>query len=283
MNTIKQPLSISAGNVTLTGDKTLVMGILNVTPDSFSDGNAYFRVEDAVTRGLRIEDEGADILDIGGESSRPFSESVPDTEEIRRTIPVIERLVKRLTIPLSIDTWKASVAREAIHAGARIVNDITALHGDPLMLGLLCQSSAAIVLMHMQGTPKTMQQNPSYHQVTCDIVSWLAERIAMCESAGIASDRIIVDPGIGFGKTLSDNLKLLKELDFFATLKRPILVGASRKSFIGTLLPAPVQQRLEGSIAAAVIAAINGASIVRVHDVEATVRALKIADAIMWA
>lgn len=283
MNTSQQPLSISKDGFTVTGTKTLVMGILNVTPDSFSDGNAFFHFKDAVSRGLQMEDEGADIIDIGGESSRPFSEPVADTEELRRVIPVIEQLMKRLTIPLSIDTWKASVAREALQAGALIVNDISALHGDPHMIEVLRQSSATVVLMHMQGTPKTMQENPAYHQVTCDIVSWLAERIAFCGKAGIGGKRIIIDPGIGFGKTLSDNLKLLKQIDFFATLEKPILVGASRKSFIGTLLPAPVQDRLEGSIAAAVIAAVKGASIVRVHDVQATVRALKVADAIIRA
>jgi dihydropteroate synthase len=259
------------------------MGVLNVTPDSFSDGNLHYSLDRAIDRGLQIQEEGADILDIGGESSRPSAVAVDENEEIRRVVPVIEHLAPRLKIPISIDTCKAEVARRALAAGAALVNDISALTASPDMVDVVREGSASVILMHMQNDPRGMQIAPHYDNVTDEVIGFLAERIQFAESGGICSDRIIIDPGIGFGKTLVHNLLLLKELDFFAKLRKPILIGVSRKSFIGAILSSPVHERLEGSIAAAIVAVIRGASMVRVHDVLATVRALRVADAIVRA
>ena len=249
-------------------DRVLVMGVLNVTPDSFYDGGRYGRSEDAIQHGLRMAKEGADIIDIGGESSRPGAQSISPTEELDRVVPVVEGIRRRSDVLLSVDTTKAPVAAEAIARGASMVNDISALRFDPKMAEVIGGSRAFVILMHMLGTPKTMQIAPSYTDVVAEIKAFLAERIEVAVNLGIERDRIIIDPGIGFGKRLEHNLALLKGLSSFATLDAPILVGLSRKSFLGKLLDLPPEERLEGTIAANAIAIINGADIIRVHDVK---------------
>ncbi|HWP81234.1 MAG TPA: dihydropteroate synthase [Bacteroidota bacterium] len=258
--------------------RSFIMGVLNVTPDSFSDGGRYFDVGKAVDRALEMIDEGADFIDIGGESSRPGSDPIPADEEIKRTIPVIERLVGKGRVPISIDTSKAAVARVALEAGATIVNDISAMTFDEEMADVVSSHKATVVLMHMKGTPKTMQVNPSYTDVVAEVVEFLRKRIEFARARGI--DQVIVDPGIGFGKTLEHNLRLIKELDALRSLDVPILVGTSRKSFIGTILGLPVEERLEGTAAAVAASILNGAHIVRVHDVKAMKRVAAVADAI---
>lgn len=260
--------------------KTKVMGILNVTPDSFSDGGEYLSQQSAINRGLQIEQEGAAILDIGGESSRPFAEAVTTEEEIRRVVPVIQSLTKRLTIPISIDTCKYDVARAALDAGATIINDISALTMSENMLSLTIAYKAQVVLMHMKGTPRTMQQSPKYDDVVGEVLGYLKSRRDYCIAAGLPKESIIVDPGIGFGKTVEHNLLLLKDLHRLEELDCPVLVGASRKSFIGIITNTPVENRLSGSLAAAVIAVSGGAEIIRAHDVSETVQAVQIADAL---
>ncbi len=249
-------------------DRVLVMGALNVTPDSFYDGGRYARAEDAIEHGLRMAKEGADIIDIGGESSRPGSQPISPTEELERVVPVIEGIRRHSDVLLSIDTTKAAVAEEAIAGGASMVNDISALRFDPKMAETIGESEVFVILMHMLGTPKTMQIAPSYTDVVEEIKAFLAERIESAVSLGIERARIIIDPGIGFGKRLEHNLALLKGLSSFATLQAPILVGLSRKSFLGTILDLPPEERLEGTIAANAIAVVNGADIIRVHDVK---------------
>jgi len=261
------------------------MGVLNVTPDSFSDGGKYLDPEAAVQHALAMIDEGADIIDVGGESTRPRSaaygegaEPVSVEEELQRVIPVIERVAKLTDIPLSIDTYKAEVAREALRAGAVIVNDISGMRFDPSMPEIVAEAHASVIIMHIKGTPKTMQLNPTYDDLLGEITTSLSEGIALARSAGI--EQIIIDPGIGFGKTTEHNLQLLACLEHFCALGYPVCVGASRKSFIGALLNLPVTDRLEGSLAAGVAAVLHGAHILRVHDVQATTRAVMIADAI---
>lgn len=256
-----------------------------MTPDSFSDGGKYLDPNAAVQRALAMIDEGADIIDVGGESTRPRSvaygegaEPVSVEEELRRVIPVIERLVQRTDIPLSIDTYKAEVARQALRAGAVIVNDISGLHFDPRMAEVVAEAHASVVIMHIKGTPKTMQENPTYEDIYGEITMSLSEGIALAQSAGI--EQIIIDPGIGFGKTTEHNLQIIAGLECFCALGYPLCVGASRKSFIGVVLNLPVTDRLEGSLAAGVAAVLHGAHILRVHDVRATKRAVMIADAI---
>jgi dihydropteroate synthase len=261
--------------------RTLVMGIVNVTPDSFSDGGLFMDTEDAVKHGIRLLDEGADLLDVGGESTRPGSEPVDPVAERDRVLPVIEGLRREAPdAVLSIDTRKASVAREAIAAGADVVNDVGA-GADPDMFGVVAAAGAGLILMHMQGDPKTMQEDPRYDDVVAEVRSFLAERIEAAVAAGIGRDRLCVDPGIGFGKRLDHNLELLRSLRSFGDLGVPVAVGVSRKRFIGEITgvddPA---DRLEGSLAAAVWCASHGASVVRVHDVRPTVRAVRIVDAI---
>lgn len=246
----------------------LVMGVLNITPDSFFTGGRYTRPEDAIERGLRMAQEGADIIDIGGESSRPGSRSISSTEELERVLPVIEGVHRTSDVLLSVDTTKAAVAEEAIACGASIVNDISALRFDPKMAKVIGESECFVILMHMLGTPETMQVNPTYTDPVNEIKAFLAERIEAAVNSGIDNERIIIDPGIGFGKRLQHNLALLKELASFATLRAPILVGLSRKSFLGKLLDLPSEERLEGTIAANAIAIANGADIIRVHDVK---------------
>ena len=265
------------------GPQTLVMGILNVTPDSFSDGGRFLDHEDAVARGLRMAEEGADIVDVGGESTRPGSVEVPVDEEIQRTAPVVKRLVAELDIPISIDTRKASVARAALDAGAVIVNDVSAARDDQ-MFEVVREAAAGLVLMHMLGEPKTMQRDPHYDDVVRDVREYLVARRDAAVAAGIERDRLCVDPGLGFGKTYEHNLELMRQIDGFLDLGAPLLVGASRKSFIGTALAdAPLEDRLEGSLGAVAWLAGRGAHVVRVHDVKETVRVLKVVDAIETA
>ncbi len=257
-----------------------MMGILNVTPDSFSDGGLYFDKEDAVAHGEALAAAGADIIDIGGESSRPFSGPVLAKEEIRRVVPIIEELARRLSVPISIDTTRAQVARQALEAGAVMVNDIGALMLDPAMADLVADRDVPVVLMHMQGSPKTMQVNPQYQDVVGEVKSFLADVIHRAEEAGIDRDKIIVDPGIGFGKTVTHNLRLIKDLRALQPLGVPVLIGLSRKSFISKLLGPGDERREAGTQAAVAAAALNGAHIVRVHDVERTRETLKLVDAI---
>ncbi len=266
----------------LTLDKPRIMGIVNVTPDSFSDGGEAFRIDDAVARGRAMLAAGADILDIGGESTRPGAEPVPPEEEIARVIPVIERLVDDGAL-VSIDSRRAAVMRAAIHAGARIVNDVTALTGDDAAMSAVAQAGdgVSVVLMHMQGEPRTMQKNPTYDDAPVDIRDYLAARIDACEQAGIARHRIGVDPGIGFGKTMTHNLEILARMDTFHALGCAVVLGASRKSFIGTLSgESEAGRRAAGSVAAALAARNLGVQIFRVHDVYETHQALAVWDAV---
>ncbi len=273
------------------GHRTCVMGIVNITPDSFSDGGLFFDARAAVDHGLALAAAGADIVDIGGESTRPFSDPVTADEEIRRVVPVIEALAPRISVPISIDTTKSEVARQALAAGAAIINDVSALRVDPAMGPLAAAAGVPVILMHMLGTPKTMQVKPEYGDVVGAVRSFLADAIARAEDQGIARSRIVVDPGIGFGKTFAHNLLLLRRLAAFQDLGVPLLVGASRKAFIRNLLkpddakdiPADLPPVEAGSLAAAVAAVLNGAHIVRVHDVANARAALTVADAIRRA
>lgn len=261
--------------------RLLVMGILNVTPDSFSDGGAYVETAAAVARAEAMVRTGADIIDIGGESSRPGSDPVPAATQCDRVLPCIEAIRRRSAVPISIDTTSATVAAAALDAGADMVNDISALREDPELAALIAARGCPVVLMHMQGTPKEMQKAPAYADVVGEVRGFLAARCAAAEAAGIAAHQIALDPGFGFGKTLAHNLTLLAELERLVALGRPLLVGISRKSMIGALLDLPVTERLEGSLAAAVLAASGGARLFRVHDVAATVRALRVTEAVL--
>ncbi len=264
----------------MSGQSFLVMGVVNVTPDSFSDGGLYFEPEAAVARGLELEQQGAGILDIGGESTRPGAAPVSAAEERRRVIPVIEGLrAAGARARISVDTAKASVAAAALEAGASIVNDVTALRGDAAMAGLVSDAGAELCLMHMQGDPRTMQQNPTYGDVVADVKAFLARRLEMAVAAGVAPERIMLDPGIGFGKTAEHNLELLRRLDELLELGRPLLIGTSRKSFLGRITQREVEDRLPATIATNVVALAHGASIFRVHDVRAIHDALKVAAA----
>jgi dihydropteroate synthase len=257
------------------------MGIVNVTPDSFSDGGDFSSTDSAVQHGLKLVEEGADILDIGGESTRPNASTVALQEELDRVIPVIEALVARgVGVPISIDTYKPQVMQAALCAGASIVNDVRALQ-EATALEIVANHDAGICLMHMQGTPQTMQNNPSYTNVVTEVADFLIQRANACVEAGIQKDRIILDPGFGFGKTREHNITLVKQLQHLVTLDYPLLVGLSRKSVLGQVTGNDVDARLFASIAAAVISAMKGAKIVRVHDVKATVEALKVVTAIL--
>jgi len=266
------------------GDRTLIMAIMNVTPDSFSDGGRYGSHENAIAAGLKLTEAGADILDIGGESSRPGAETVSPEEELRRVIPVIQGLLGKVDIPISVDTTKAVVAREALAAGAEIINDISAMRFDAQMPAVIASSGAAAILMHMRGMPQTMQQGDlDYASLTGEIIDFFRERLNAAQMAGISADRIIIDPGLGFGKSRSDNLKLLRYLAEFTVLGRPILTGPSRKSFLSHDDDQGPQDRLEGTVTAVTAAIMNGSHLVRVHDVEAVKRVVAIADAIIRA
>ena len=258
------------------------MGIVNVTPDSFSDGGQFLDPDRAVAHGIELAAAGADIIDVGGESTRPGARAVSDREEMERVLPVIRELRRRLSIPISIDTYKASVAGAALAEGADAVNDISALRFDPEMTLLVAAEKALVILMHMQGTPGTMQQHPVYQDVVAEVKNFLGGRAAAAAAAGIDRAKIVIDPGIGFGKTVDHNLALLRGIPDLVSLGYPVLVGPSRKTFIGRLLDAAPEERLEGSLAAAVAAALAGASILRVHDVREASRAIKIADAIRF-
>lgn len=262
------------------GQRTFIMGILNCTPDSFSDGGQFLDPILAVDHAHQMIRDGADIIDIGGESSRPGSIPISANEEIDRVLPIIEKISAETDAIISIDTYKSEVAKTAINAGAEIVNDITALRGDPEMAQTVATTSPALILMHMQGDPKTMQIQPNYQNVIEDITSFLEDRIAFAEQNGIDKKKIVIDPGIGFGKTISHNLEILRKLDHFKRLKKPILIGTSRKSFIGKILDLPVEDRLEGTAATVAWSIAHGAEIIRVHDVKQISRVAKMTDAI---
>ncbi len=261
--------------------RTAVMGILNVTPDSFYDGGRYAQTEAAVRRALQMVEEGADVLDIGGESTRPGSQPVPEEEELRRVLPVIEAVRERTDVPISIDTTKSRVAEQALQAGACMVNDISGLGFDPRMAEVVARHGALCCIMHIQGTPQTMQQNPQYEDVVRDISCYFEERLALAERAGIPRENIWLDPGIGFGKTVEHNLEILRRLREFTAFGLPILIGTSRKSFIGKILGnLPPEERLEGTGATVAIAIMNGANAVRVHDVREMARVARMTDAV---
>jgi len=266
------------------GDKTLIMGILNVTPDSFSDGGLFYSQQKAVEHGMQMAAEGAGIIDIGGESTRPGAKSVSAAIELKRVLPVIESLIKQVKIPISIDTKKAQVAREAIAAGAEIVNDISALNGDKKMAKTIKETGAAVVLMHMRGMPQNMQKgNLVYADIMREIIVYLKKSSEKAVRAGIEKDCLVIDPGIGFGKTPQDNYKIIKNLSELKGLGMPVMVGTSRKSFIGKLIGGEPRQRLEGTAATVAAAIMNGCHIVRVHDVAAMKKVIAITDAIVHA
>lgn len=252
----------------------LLMGIVNVTPDSFSDGGAWFSTEAAVERALQLAAEGADLLDIGGESTRPGAEPVPVDEELARVLPVVERLAAQATVPISIDTTKSEVARAALQAGASIVNDISGLTFDPQMPSVCRESDAGVVCMHIQGTPKTMQQNPQYENVVREICEYFEQRLAALEAAGIPRERIVLDPGIGFGKTADHNLEILSSIAAFRALGRPVLIGHSRKRFLKKILGRPLDEQSFGTVGVSLALALQPVDILRVHDVRATRDAL---------
>ena len=271
------------------GSKTYIMGILNATPDSFSDGGKFLSADNAVKQAIEMEKEGADIIDIGGESTRPGSKPVSIDEEMNRVIPVIEDLVNRINIPLSIDTYKSEVAKKALDLGVSMVNDITALRHDKNLASLVAEYNVPICLMHMKGEPQNMQQNPIYEDVIKEIYEFLKERTNYAISSGIKKENIIIDPGLGFGKRtgngIEDNSEIIHRLSELKNLGYPILIGASRKTFIGNMCgckrPLPVNERLEGSISAVSTAVMNGADIVRVHDVKETRLSLDLVDKIV--
>lgn len=249
--------------------KPLIMGVLNLTPDSFSDGSSYGSIQEAVDAAEKMVADGADILDIGGESTRPGAEPVSAAEEIDRVIPVIEKLAGRLNVPISIDTWKAEVAEAALKAGAEIVNDISAMTMDPEMSATVAGADAAVILMHSRGKPTDMQKNTDYTDIVAEVVTFLEARLKAAAAAGIAAERIVVDPGIGFGKSVAGNMEIIRRLREFQILNRPVLIGTSRKSFIGAALNREVSDRIFGTAASVAVGMMNGASIFRVHDVMA--------------
>ena len=271
------------------GERTIIMGILNVTPDSFSDGGRFYSLDKAIDHAIFMEKNGADIIDIGGESTRPGAENVTLEEELNRVIPVIEQLAGKIRIPISIDTYKSKVAKRALELGVGMVNDITALRGDKLLADLVVEYDVPICLMHMKGNPRNMQVNPEYDDVVKEIHEFLKERAEYARFCEIEKDKIIIDPGLGFGKRtgrgIEDNCEILRRLSELKDIGYPILVGASRKAFIGNVCgkdkQLPVTERLEGSLAAACIAVMNGADILRVHDVKETRRCIDIVDRVI--
>jgi len=278
---IKEAIPLSGGRE-LPLTRPLVMGILNVTPDSFSDGGEFLELEKAAAHALRMEKDGADIIDVGGESSRPGSEPIPEDIELDRVLPVIDAIRAESQIPISIDTYKASVAQAAIEVGADIVNDISALRFDDKMTEVVATNKVPVVLMHMLGTPQNMQQNPTYKNCLSEIQEFFLERIEFCHENGIDKSKLILDPGVGFGKRLSDNLEILTHLEIYKNFSLPLLIGLSRKSFINNLHPrhAPAEARIGGSVAGAILAIQKGANIIRVHDVAETVEAIKVWEAL---
>jgi dihydropteroate synthase len=265
------------------GKQTLLMGVLNVTPDSFSDGGLFFDKEKAISHGLRMVEEGADIIDIGGESTRPGSKPIELEEELRRVIPIIKSLAKKLDVPISIDTYKSAVAQKAIGVGAEIINDISGLIFDPSLAQVAAKEDTPLVLMHIRGIPETMQKDVHYDSLLSEILQNLRDSIQRAESSGLDPEQIIIDPGIGFGKTVEDNLLIIKNLYEFRILGKPILLGTSRKSFIGKILNAEVGDRLEGTLSTIAIGVLNGAHIIRSHDVLQAKKAIAVADAIKTA
>ena len=262
------------------GRRTLVMGIVNATPDSFSDGGSYANVDDAVKHAIQMVADGAELVDVGGESTRPGSDVVAPEEEIHRVLPVIRRIVDELPdVPVSIDTRKPAVARAALQAGATIVNDVSA-GADPAMFGVVGEADAGMVLMHMKGEPKTMQDDPSYYDVVAEVRGFLGDRVEAAVGAGIDLERLCIDPGIGFGKTLEHNLTILRDIRAFHHLGVPVLVGPSRKRFIGTLTDTDVDDRIEGTAGVVAWCAAEGVDIVRVHDVKEMTRVVRVVDAI---
>ncbi len=263
------------------GRRTLIMGVVNVTPDSFSDGGLFLEPRAAVEQGLKLLAEGADLLDIGGESTRPGSQPVPAEAELERVLPVIQGILDQApSAVISIDTYKARVAEEALRAGAQVINDVTALRGDPDMARVAAASGAGLVLMHMQGEPRTMQDNPTYGDVLAEVGAFLAERAAAAEAAGVERARIVIDPGIGFGKTLEHNLALIRGLPQLRAQGYPVLLGASRKAMLGLITGKPADQRLWATIGVHVAGALLGADVVRVHEVEPVRDAVMVADAV---
>lgn len=271
------------------GHRTCIMGVVNVTPDSFSDGGKFYDHNSAVAQGEKLAAEGADIIDIGGESTRPFSDPVPAEEEIRRVVPVIEKLAQRISVPISIDTTKSAVTRRALEAGASIINDVAALRFDPAVADLAAEFETPLILMHMLGEPKSMQVLPRYDNLVGEISEFLKDAVKRAQDHGVSRAKIILDPGIGFGKTVAHNLLLIRHIQAFTTLNLPILIGASRKAFIRKILKDATDQDLRpdlpivetGTQAAVAAAIMNGAHIVRVHDVANTVATVKIVDALM--
>ena len=283
-NISKTQYAIRCRKRTLTlGKRTLLMGVLNVTPDSFSDGGLFFDKEKAISHGLRLVEEGADIIDIGGESTKPGSKPLELEEELRRVIPVIKSISAEVDVPISIDTYKSTVAQKAIEAGAEIINDISGLNFDPSLAKVASKEDTPLVLMHIRGTPETMQKNVHYDSLFSEILQYLKDSIQRAESAGLDSRQIIVDPGIGFGKTVEDNLLIIKNLHEFRILGKPILLGTSRKSFIGKILNVEVGERLEGTLSSITVGVLNGANIIRCHDALQAKRAIAVADAIRLA
>jgi dihydropteroate synthase len=263
------------------GRRTHVMGILNVTPDSFSDGGLHFDRQTAIESGIQMVKDGADILDIGGESTRPGSEPVSLEEELKRTIPVIEELSRSVAVPISIDTYKAEVARKALEAGASMVNDISGLRFDPDMPKTVARHNIPVVMMHIKGRPRDMQQNPRYEALIPEIMDYFRISIRLARKFGIPDNMMIIDPGIGFGKTFDHNLEILNNLEQFTLLEKPLLIGPSRKSFLGKILgDAPAAERLEGTAAAVAVSIMKGANIIRVHDVKEMVKVARVTDAI---
>src|SRR5213596_2322432 len=272
-----------AGRIVDLSGHRLIMGVLNVTPDSFSDGGNFFELEKAVEQGVRMAAEGADIIDIGGESTRPGAEPVAAKEELRRVIPVIEKLRAKIDVPISIDTSKAEVARAAIHAGASIVNDVTGGRGDEGMLPLVAETNSALIIMHMQGTPRTMQNQPRYADVVLEIADFFRQQYARAIVYNIDPMAIAFDPGIGFGKTLDHNLELLTQLEQLRACDRPIVIGVSRKSFLAKLIDSSdVGDRLAPAVALTSLLRPRGADVFRVHEVKENVSALRVSEAILW-
>jgi len=260
--------------------RTHIMGILNVTPDSFSDGDQYFETEKAIEHALAMARDGADIIDVGGESTRPYSGRISANQEIDRVIPVIDALRKEITIPISIDTYKSEVALEALNHGASIVNDISALRVDTNMASVAARAGVPVILMHIKGTPENMQVNPTYEDLITEIIGFLKDGIGRSKAAGIREELILVDPGIGFGKTFDHNLRIIKELSRFAALQRPILLGTSNKAFIGHILDKEAHERDTGTMATIAAGVMNGAHIVRVHNVKKALETVRMIDAI---
>ncbi len=272
----------SDGEIVRFDRRTAVMGILNVTPDSFSDGGRFRNLPEVIDAARRMFECGADILDVGGESTRPGADPVPSDDEINRVVPVVEAIKREIGGRVSVDTSKSAVARAAIDAGADMINDVSGLK-DPDMVPLLADSGVPVVIMHSRGTPRTMQRDTQYDNLLAAIIGFLSDRVASAIAAGVADDKILVDPGIGFGKSADGNLTILNRLSEFLTIGKPLLVGASRKSFLGTLLDLPTEDRLEPSLAVAAYAAFAGAHVIRAHDVEETVRVVRTVDAIHHA